>query len=273
MLRRLIHDPRLSRWTPWFVPAVLVIIWQLAAHFGLLPVRILPAPTSVIQSGVDLAKTGELFEHLLISSRRAALGFLIGGSIGFTLGLLNGVFRTSELLFDGSLQMLRNLPLLALIPMVIAWFGIGEEAKVFIISLAVFFPIYLNTFYGIRSIDPDIIEMARVYRLSTYELFRDIILPGALPTILLGVRYALNFMWLTLIVAETISATSGIGYLAMNAREFMQTDVIVLTILIYAVLGKLSDSLARLLESLLLPWHHSQQAAKKQQLLYGFSGS
>ncbi len=151
------------------------------------------------------------------------------------------------------------MPHLALIPLVILWFGIDESAKIFLVALGTLFPIYLNTYHGIRGIDPGLLEMARSYGLSGFALFRQVILPGALPSILVGVRFALGFMWLTLIVAETISASSGIGYLAMNAREFLQTDVVVLAILLYAVLGKLADLAARGLERVWLRWHPAYQ--------------
>ncbi|KAF1068768.1 MAG: putative aliphatic sulfonates transport permease protein SsuC [Pseudomonas citronellolis] len=155
--------------------------------------------------------------------------------------------------------MIRNVPHLALIPLVILWFGIDESAKIFLVALGTLFPIYLNTYHGIRNIDPGLLEMARSYGLSGFALFRQVILPGALPSILVGVRFALGFMWLTLIVAETISANAGIGYLAMNAREFLQTDVVVLAIILYAVLGKLADLGARGLERLWLRWHPAYQ--------------
>jgi ABC-type nitrate/sulfonate/bicarbonate transport system permease component len=144
---------------------------------------------------------------------------------------------------------------------VILWWGVGEAAKIFLVALGVSFPIYLNTHHGIRSVDPSLIEMGKVYGLSRWGAFRKILWPGALPTILVGVRYALGVMWLTLIVAETIAANSGIGYLAMNAREFLKADVVVICILLYALLGKIADSVARGLERVLLPWHHSQARA------------
>lgn len=158
--------------------------------------------------------------------------------------------------------MLRNIPNLALIPLVILWFGIGDEARLFLVSLGVMFPIYLNTFHGIKSVDLGLIEMGKVYGLNAWGLFWRIILPGAMSSILVGVRYSLGIMWLTLIVAETIAADSGIGYMAMNAREFMQTDVVVLSILLYALFGKLADAIARTLESYLLQWHPSYQKVK-----------
>jgi sulfonate transport system permease protein len=155
---------------------------------------------------------------------------------------------------DSTLQMIRNIPHLALIPLVILWFGIGEEAKLFLVALGVFFPIYVNTMHGVRAVDPQLTEMGRAYGMSRVELIRRIVLPGAMPSIFVGLRYGLGITWLTLIVAETISATSGIGYMAMNAREFMLVDVVVFSILVYAALGKLADSVARLLERLCLSW-------------------
>ena len=244
---------------PWIVPILLIILWQLLVQFGWLTTRILPAPTAVIQAAITLASSGELLHHVITSSTRALVGLLIGGTIGFVLGLLNGVFPLAEKLLDSSVQMLRNIPHLAMIPLVIVWFGIGEPAKIFLVAIGVMFPIYLNTFHGIHTIDKGLLEMGKVYGLKPVEQFWQIILPGALPSILVGLRYALGIMWLTLIVAETIASDSGIGYMAMNAREFMQTDFIVFSILIYAGLGKLADSTAKMLEEKLLQWHPSYQ--------------
>jgi sulfonate transport system permease protein len=242
---------------PWLAPMLILATWQLTVQAGWLSTRILPAPWAVLTAGYGLLLSGELFEHLGASSARAAAGFIVGGGIGFFFGLINGGYKLAEDLFDTTLQMVRNVPHLALIPLVILWFGIGEEGKLFLVALGVFFPIYLNTFHGIRSVSPALIEMGRSYGLQGWALFRQVILPGALPNILVGVRYALGFTWLTLIVAETISSTSGIGYMAMNAREFLQTDVVVLAILLYALLGKAADVAARLLERRWLRWNKS----------------
>ncbi|NNU83215.1 aliphatic sulfonate ABC transporter permease SsuC [Geobacillus sp. BMUD] len=256
-----------SRWTewtwgkavPWVLPVALLVAWQVAVETGWLSSRVLPAPTAVMAAAWNLGSNGELWQHLSISFGRAVAGFAIGGSIGFLLGLVNGVFRPAERLLDTSIQMIRNIPHLAMIPLVILWFGIGEEAKVFLVALGVLFPIYVNTWHGIRNVDAGLLEMGRVYGLGPWALFWRIWLPGALPAILVGVRYALGIMWLTLIVAETIAADRGIGYLAMNAREFMQTDVVVFSILLYALFGKLADSIARFLESRLLRWNVNYQ--------------
>jgi sulfonate transport system permease protein len=245
---------------PWVLPVLLLVAWQAAVQSGLLSTRVLPALTDVIAAAAKLIRSGELFEHMGVSFARAAAGFLIGGALGFGLGLLNGVSPTAARLLDSSLQMIRNVPHLALIPLVILWFGIDEEAKLFLVALGVFFPIYLNTYHGVRTVDANLVEMARVYGLRGAALFREVVLPGALPSILVGLRYALGIMWLTLIVAETISATSGIGYMTMNAREFLQTDVVVLGILIYALLGKLADWATVRLERHALAWHPAFQA-------------
>nr|EKJ2782514.1 aliphatic sulfonate ABC transporter permease SsuC [Escherichia coli] len=245
----------LLRVAPWFLPAGIVAVWQLASSVGWLSTRILPSPEGVVTAFWTLSASGELWQHLAISSRRALIGFSIGGSLGLILGLISGLSRWGERLLDTSIQMLRNVPHLALIPLVILWFGIDESAKIFLVALGTLFPIYINTWHGIRNIDRGLVEMARSYGLSGIPLFIHVILPGALPSIMVGVRFALGLMWLTLIVAETISANSGIGYLAMNAREFLQTDVVVVAIILYALLGKLADVSAQLLERLWLRWN------------------
>jgi sulfonate transport system permease protein len=245
--------------TQWALPIGIVILWQALSAAGLISSRVLPAPTDVLAAGWKLLKSGELVRNVWVSLWRAIIGFAIGGGIGLAFGLANGLSRRSEQVFDSTLQMVRNIPHLALIPLVILWFGIDEEAKIFLVALGVFFPIYINTQHGIRSVDPQLVEMGRIYGMSPATLFRRVILPGALPSIFVGLRYALGIMWLTLIVAETIAASSGIGYMAMQAREFLLVDVVVLSILIYALLGKLADSTARLLERLCLGWHPAFQ--------------
>jgi sulfonate transport system permease protein len=242
---------------PWLLPASLLLLWQMAAHSSLISARTLPAPADVFVAAFRMASTGELFRHIGVSTARAAAGFALGGLIGFALGLLNGMSESAARLLNSTLQMIRNVPHLALIPLFILWFGIDERAKLYLVALGVFFPIYLNTYHGVRTVDAGLIEMGRVYGLTRAELFRQVIFPGALPSILVGVRFALGITWLTLIVAETIAANSGIGYMTMNAREFLQTDVVVLGILIYAALGKLADATTVWFEKRCLAWHPS----------------
>mgnify|MGYP003386588904 CR=1 FL=1 len=250
------------RLVPWLVPIGLIVFWQIASAQGWLSTRVLPAPVEVMTAAWALTVSGELWTHVQISAWRAITGLAIGGGLGLVLGLLTGSVRIFETLLDSTLQMVRNIPALALIPLVILWFGIDESAKLFLIAISVFFPIYLNTFHGIRNVDPQLIEMGRTYGLTRWQLYREVILPGALSSILVGLRFSLGLMWVILIVAETISAQSGIGYLTMNAREFLQTDIVLVGILLYALLGKLADVFARGLERWWLRWHPGYQTAR-----------
>ncbi len=250
---------------PWLVPASLIVVWQIASALGWLSTRVLPAPLDVITAAWTLALSGELWTHVKVSAGRALAGLAVGGGLGLALGLLTGSSRIAETLLDSTLQMVRNIPALALIPLVILWFGIDESAKLFLIATAVFFPLYLNTFHGIRNVDPGLIEMGRTYGLNRWQLYREVILPGAVSSILVGLRFSLGLMWVILIVAETISAQAGIGYLTMNAREFLQTDIVLVGILLYALLGKLADVFAKALERYWLRWHPGYQATGQRR--------
>ncbi len=254
---------RLGGVLPLLLPVAIVVAWQAASSLGLIGNRLMPAPTDVLRAFWDKTVSGELAVNIAVSAQRALSGLFVGGSIGFLLGIANGVSSLSHRLTDTTLQMIRTIPNLALIPLVILWFGIGEEAKLFLTSLGVFFPIYLNTLHGVRTVDPQLIEMGRVYGMSPWTLFRKVIFPGALPSIFVGLRFSLGIMWLTLIVAETMAASSGIGHMANTAREFMMTDVVVLALVIYALLGKLADATARFLERRTLQWHPAFQTPAK----------
>jgi sulfonate transport system permease protein len=245
----------LYRWLSWTVPAIVVLLWEAAARLGLIAPQVLPAPSSVFATAANMTQNGELFIHLGVSLLRAAAGFVIGGSIGLALGVLVGFSPFAQALLDRPIQMIRAVPFLAMLPLVIVWFGVGEVAKIFLVALAVLFPIYINTMLGIRQIDPKLMELARVIGMSRAGVVRRIVIPGAMPSILTGVRYALAHAWLALVIAETLATTRGIGFLAMDAREFLNTNVILLTIIIYAIIGVVADALVRMLESRLLSWH------------------
>lgn len=246
----------------WLAPVALVVIWEWLAQAGWLSPHVLPAPSKVIRTAYKLATAGTLLNDLGVSLLRAASGFVIGTAVGATLGILVGFSRIAEAAIDRSVQMIRAIPFLAVLPLVIVWLGVGETQKIFLVALGVTFPIYINTVLGIRQVDPKLLELGRVQGLSSIQLIGRIILPGALPSILTGVRYALATAWLALVVAETIGAQSGIGFLAMDAREFLRTDVIVLTIVIYALIGAAADGIARFLERRLLAWHPNYGAAR-----------
>jgi sulfonate transport system permease protein len=239
----------------WAAPLLLVTAWESLARLGGLSPHILPAPSRVFETAIRLISNGSLIDDMAVSLLRASAGFAIGGTIGFALGTAVGFSRIADAVFDRSIQMIRAIPFLALLPLVIVWFGVGEAEKIFLVSLGVSFPIYINTTLGIRQVDPKLVELGRVMGLSRRQLVRRIILPGALPSVLTGVRYSLATAWLALVVAETIGADSGIGFLAMDAREFLRTDVIVLTILIYALIGIAADAIVRMFERRLLVWH------------------
>lgn len=242
---------------PWIIPILLLALWELVSLLEIVSPSLFPSPVAVVVSGWELAVSGELSTHILASLSRAAIGMLIGGVIGFVLGILNGLSDVSFRLTDTTIQMIRNIPHLALLPLVIVWLGIDESAKIFLVILGVMFPVYINTYHGIRTVDPNFIEMGRMYNLKGWQLFKHILFPWALPSIFVGLRYALGVMWLTLIVAETIPTEQGIGYLATNAREFMQTDIIILSIVIYALLGKLADIVAQVGEKKAMKWNES----------------
>ncbi|GIN12725.1 sulfonate ABC transporter [Shouchella clausii] len=240
---------------PWMLPLLFLVIWQIISMLEIVSPSLFPAPTSVLESFYELIVSGTLLEHIQISLYRAFIGLLIGGAVGLLLGILNGWSTWSFYTVDTFVQMIRNIPHLALLPLVIVWLGIGEASKIFLVALGVMFPIYINTLHGIRSVNRGYIEMGKMYGLQGWGLFRHVYLPGALPSIFVGIRYALGVMWLTLIVAETIATSDGIGYLAMNARQFMQTEVIIVTIIIYALFGKLADIIAQFGEKKALRWH------------------
>lgn len=248
----------------WAVPVTVLVIWEWLSRTGVISPQVMPAPSSVAFTAWELIENGRLLNDLGISLLRATAGFIIGGSIGFVLGILVGFSQLAEALVDRSIQMIRAIPFLALLPLVIVWFGVDEVGKIFLVALGVMFPIYINTVLGIRQVDPKLLELGHVAGLGNWQLIRRIILPGALPSILTGVRYALAVAWLALVIAETIAAPYGIGFLAMDAREFLQTNVIVLTIVIYATIGVLSDSAARALERRWLAWHPNYAAGARR---------
>ncbi|MDR2491123.1 MAG: ABC transporter permease subunit [Spirochaetaceae bacterium] len=239
--------------TPCLIPAAVCALWYVWSKkpdSGLL----FPPPAQVVTRTLSMLRSGELLAYVLESSKRAFLGFFLGGAAGFLLGLATGISRLADRLLNTTIQMLRNIPVLALIPLMIVWFGIGEKMKVLLVAFGVFFSVYINTYHGIRAIDKKLLEMGRVYGFSPFSTFINIILPGAAPAVMVGVRLALGIMWLVLIAAETIATDKGIGYMAMMARSLMQMDKVLLSIILYALLGKASDAAAGALERSLFTW-------------------
>lgn len=238
-------------------PALLVFVWTLGSYLGLIDPRVLPAPWTTAETAVDLVRQGKLQANLAVSSWRATQGLAIGVSVGLVVALLSGLSLLGGYVFDGLVQVKRAIPTLALIPLVVIWFGIGETMKVTVIALAVFVPIYLNTHTALRGIETRYVELAETVGLSRWAFVRDVVLPGALPGFLLGLRFGVMGAWLALVVVEQLNATSGIGYMINLARTYAQTDVIVVGLVVYALLGLASDMAVRALESRLTAWRRT----------------
>ncbi|MWC30662.1 ABC transporter permease subunit [Paenibacillus sp. MMS18-CY102] len=241
------------------LPVFAVAFWQLAGELGWISTVFLPTPIAIAETFGKLLLSGELLHHLGVSIGRAALGFAIGGSLGLLLGLITGLFRRAEYLLDPSLQVLRLVPHLAIAPLLILWFGFGEVSKVVIITTGAFFPLYINTFLGIRNVDARLFEVTSVLQFNWRTRITKLILPAALPELLIGLRLSLAVAWIGLVVAELIGATSGVGFLINLAKQESDTGTIFVGILIFAIVGKLIDSLVRLLERKWLFWRDAYQ--------------
>ncbi|MEU7841214.1 ABC transporter permease subunit [Micromonospora sp. NPDC049114] len=257
-------DPRrprpARRWRRLVSPVVLVLGWELAARTGVLAPEKLPAPSDVLATGWRLSRDGTLAVHLVDSLTRAGAGLLIGGVLALVLGAVAGLLRLGDDLVDPPVQMARMLPHLGLVPLLIIWVGIGESLKISLVALGAFFPIYFNTYAGIRDIDERLVEAARACGLGPAARLRHVVLPGALPSLFLGLRLAIGAAWLSLVVGEQVNAQTGIGFLMMEAREFSQTDVVVLGLLVYALLGLISDLALRVAERRMLTWRRGLRA-------------
>lgn len=248
--------PDLAR-ARWLSPLALLGLWELGARVGVIPARVLAAPSTVLETFWTLTASGELPTNLLVSLARAGAGLGIALVVALTFGLLSGLSRWGETLIDPLMQIKRTIPVLALTPLFIVWFGIGETPKIALIAVSATFPLYLNLFAGIRGVDVRLVEAARSFGLKGWSLVREVILPGALPSFFVGLRYALGVSVLVLVISEQINAQAGLGYLVNNARDFMRTDVIVVCLVVYALLGLGADALVRTLERKALAWRPS----------------
>ncbi|WP_446719750.1 ABC transporter permease [Isoptericola sp. F-RaC21] len=236
---------------------VLVGVWVVGSATGLIDQRVLSAPWTVVTTAGDLIAKGDLQENLGVSLTRAALGLAWGVGAGVVLALASGLSRVGDALLDGPIQVKRAIPNLALLPLLILWFGIGEPMKVITIALGVFIPIYVHTHNGLRSIDSRYVELAETVRLTRPQFVRRVVLPGALPGFLLGLRFAVTGSLLSLVVVEQVNATAGIGYMMELARTYGQTEVIVVGLVVYGVLGFAADAAVRLLQRRVLAWRRT----------------
>ncbi len=252
---------RLAAFKPFalgaIIPVLLLVAWQLLGEANLISSLLFPTPAAIFEDFRDLAVSGELWTNLRISLTRTLWGFLLGGGLGAAMGLLVGLFRPFERAVDPSLQMIRMVPHLAVTALFILWFGIGETSKILLIAKGAFFPLYINTYLGIRNADNKLYEVSRVLGFGFAERSFLLALPSALPNLFLGIRLSLGVAWLSLAVAELLGSTEGIGYLMMDARMLGRTSVVFVGIFIFAVVGKLSDSLVRWIERRALRWNDS----------------
>ncbi|ORA81213.1 ABC transporter permease [Mycobacterium malmoense] len=229
-------------------PLALLALWQLGSATAVIPQDVLPAPSLILQAGLELARNGQLADALEVSGVRVTEGLVLGAALGLLLGAAVGLSRWFESTVDPPMQMIRALPHLGLIPLFILWFGIGELPKVLLVALGVTFPLYLNSYSAIRQVDPKLFETAQVLGFSFWQRFTRIVVPSAAPQVLVGLRQSLAIAWLTLIVAEQINADKGIGFLINNARDFLRIDIIIFGLTVYALLGIATDAIVRVIE-------------------------
>lgn len=238
----------------WVTPVLALLFWELGSRTGFISARVLAAPSTVVQTLWSMIVSGELPSNLAVSLTRSGIGLGLGLAVGSTLALIAGLSKAGEAGIDPLMQIKRMIPSLALTPLLIVWFGIGETPKILLIFLGVIFAIYLNLFSGIRNVDVKLIEAGRSFGLSRWEQIVHIVLPGAMPGFFVGLRFAAGGCLMLLVVAEQINSSAGIGYLINNARDFMRTDIIVVCLLVYTILGLTADFLVRSLEARVLRW-------------------
>lgn len=243
------------------VPVALFVAWEVVSRLGWIPEHVAPAPTVILQAGWDLHERGELLPSLVASLGRAGAGLAIGLTIGVTAGVLGGLLRSGEYLFNGLFQIFNTIPHLAILPLMIVWFGIDELTKVLLISFGAAVPMYLNLFAAIRGVDQRLVEMARAAGASRARQVARVLLPGALPGFLVGLRFSLAYSVLGLVAAELVNVDQGIGFLVNRAQTYLQTDQVFFCLVLYAALGLIADQIVRVLERVLLVWRPSYEVS------------
>jgi len=236
------------------IPVFLVIVWEILSRLGVFPAYQLPAPTTVIETIFSLAQDGSLWGHIGITTFRVFFGFVIGTIVALILGSFVGFYNTAERLLDPMIQALRSIPSLAWVPLFILWMGIGEPSKITMIAVGVFFPIYLNIVSGITGVDRKLIEVGKMYGLNTFQLIRRVILPASLPSFLVGLRSGLGLGWMFVVAAELMGASEGLGYLLVLGQNTLSPDMIIASIILFAIIGKLSDWILKQVEKRTLKW-------------------
>src|SRR5690625_693165 len=239
------------------LPIILLVSWELLSRLGVFPAYQLPAPTTILETIRDMASDGTLWSHIGVTTYRVFAGFFIGTVVAVILGSLVGFYKKAEQLFDPMIQAFRSIPSLAWVPLFILWMGIGEPSKVTMIALGVFFPVYLNIVSGIINVDRKLIEVGKIYRLNTFQLVYRIILPAALPSFLVGLRSGLGLGWMFVVAAELMGASQGLGYLLVLGQNTLSPETILASIILFALIGKLSDWVLKVIEKRALHWQDS----------------
>ena len=233
----------LERLSGWIVPAIAIGLWEILSRTSVFPPNWLPAPGVVLQTVIDEATRGSLFAHIGITLLRIAIGFVLGAALGTVVGAITGYFRWGFKLLDPTIQALRSIPSMAWVPLFLLWMGIQESSKISLIALGAFFPVYLNTSAAMRNVDAKLIEVGRIYRLSSYQMIRRIILPASLPQYIVGLRGGLGLAWMFVVAAEIMGASKGLGYLMIDGQMTGRASIIVASVILFAIFGKLTDLL------------------------------
>ena len=235
-------------------PILVILFWEYVCHFGDVKVYNMPAPEIILTDALDKVKSGILWKHISASFLRVLEGFLAAAAAALILGVLNGLNKYFERFMELVLQILKPIPPIAWIPLAILWFGIGESSKLYIIFYGAFFPILLNTVDGIHNIDKRYLELGRVYEIDKKRLVWRVILPGALPSILTGIRVGLGNAWVCVVAAEMIAATKGIGYMLTNGRSLSRADDVILAMLLIGIVGKFMDDVLKFVSKKIMKW-------------------
>lgn len=241
----------------WLLPVTLLLLWELLSRIGVFPPNLLPAPSAIAVTLGYLAATGELLEHISVTLYRVAAGFLIGTLVATVLGALTGYSRFAHELLDPLLQALRNIPSLAWVPLFILWLGIYETSKIALIAVGVFFPVYLNLMTGVQQVDRKLVEVGKVHRFNQLQLIWRVFLPATLPAYMVGLRSGLGLGWMFVVAAEIMGASRGLGFLLVDGQTTGRPDLILASILLFAVLGKLTDALLAAISKRVLYWQDS----------------
>ncbi|WP_208588029.1 ABC transporter permease [Gracilibacillus suaedae] len=236
------------------IPVLLIIIWEILCRAGVVPSNQLPAPSTIVEKIISMAQDGSLWGHVWITTYRVLVGFVIGTVAAIVLGSFVGFYKKAEQLFDPMIQAFRSIPSLAWVPLFILWLGIGETSKVTMIAVGVFFPVYLNIVSGILGVDRKLIEVGKMYGLNTLQLVKRIILPASLPSFLVGMRSGLGLGWMFVVAAELMGASQGLGFLLVFGQNMSSPETILASIILFAIIGKITDWILKLVEDRSLHW-------------------